>query len=228
MATSPQRKYHLSAVHAPAPTSPLRFVISDCPDPSSLPEYVVALTRAAPTVRHLVRLSASVAGGAHAYDSAPLVAAGISVHDWAAFDDGGVPSAAQVAKWIAFLATLVVAAVAEDASEAPVVAVHCVSGIGRAPLLVALATVESGIDALDAVSSVRALRRGALNNVQVRWLADYRPKKTLADLKRARKAAATYSEDADDNENDSAVPPPSTSVKKPGLWARISGKKSSK
>lgn len=59
-----------------------------------------------------------------------------------------------------------------SSTSKPVVALHCVSGIGRAPVLVAAALIDAGIDPLEAVELVRAKRRGALNKKQLAWLMD--------------------------------------------------------
>ena len=46
------------------------------------------------------------------------------------------------------------------------VGVHCVAGLGRAPVLVAIALIEAGMDPLDCIGFIRKKRRGALNNRQ--------------------------------------------------------------
>ncbi|ORZ34187.1 protein-tyrosine phosphatase-like protein, partial [Catenaria anguillulae PL171] len=143
------------------------LVITDCPDPSSLSDYISGLQLQAPTVAHLVRISDNAV---HSYDTAPFTAAGIEVHDWIKFDDGTTPTKDQVKLWLEFLATLIREAKRAGLSECPAVAIHCVSGIGRAPLLVAVAFVECGMDSLDAVEAIRKVRRGAFNTTQVRWL----------------------------------------------------------
>ena len=56
------------------------------------------------------------------------------------------------------------------------VAVHCVAGLGRAPLLVALALVELGkMDALEAVQYIRTHRKGSINKRQLEFLQQYQP-----------------------------------------------------
>ena len=49
---------------------------------------------------------------------------------------------------------------------------HCVAGLGRAPVLVAIALIEAGMPAVDTVEFVRKKRRGALNTVQLGYLMD--------------------------------------------------------
>jgi hypothetical protein len=46
----------------------------------------------------------------------------------------------------------------------------------RAPVLVAVALVESGMPPLDAIDFVRTRRRGAVNTKQLRWVEAYRPR----------------------------------------------------
>eukprot|EP00457_Paulinella_chromatophora_P012127 gb/GEZN01012315.1/.p1 GENE.gb/GEZN01012315.1/~~gb/GEZN01012315.1/.p1 ORF type:complete len:170 (+),score=35.08 gb/GEZN01012315.1/:351-860(+) len=54
------------------------------------------------------------------------------------------------------------------------VAVHCVAGLGRAPVLVAVALVEYGMEPLDAIEFIRKRRRGAINAKQLKYLEKYK------------------------------------------------------
>ncbi len=66
----------------------------------------------------------------------------------------------------------------KDKSAKTTLAVHCVAGLGRAPVLVAIALIEAGMSAHDAIQLVRAKRRGALNSKQLRFLTKvYRPRR---------------------------------------------------
>lgn len=59
------------------------------------------------------------------------------------------------------------------------VAIHCVAGLGRAPVMVALALMELGMSYEEAVELIRSKRRGALNTKQLEFLEKYRPKHRL-------------------------------------------------
>jgi len=46
----------------------------------------------------------------------------------------------------------------------------------RAPVLVAIALIEEGMNALDSVSYIRERRRGAINNKQLKYIEAYKKK----------------------------------------------------
>ncbi|XP_075454221.1 protein tyrosine phosphatase type IVA 1 isoform X2 [Ascaphus truei] len=106
------------------------------------------------------------------YDAALVEKEGIHVLDWP-FDDGAPPSNQIVDDWLNLLKT--------KFREEPgcCIAVHCVAGLGRAPVLVALALIECGMKYEDAVQFIRQKRRGALNSKQLLYLEKYRPKMRL-------------------------------------------------
>uniref|UniRef100_A0A9J7Z5U8 Protein tyrosine phosphatase type IVA 3 n=2 Tax=Cyprinus carpio TaxID=7962 RepID=A0A9J7Z5U8_CYPCA len=92
--------------------------------------------------------------------------------DWP-FDDGAPPPTKIVDDWLSLLKN--------KFCEEPgcCVAVHCVAGLGRAPVLVALALIESGMKYEDAIQLIRQKRRGAINSKQLTYLEKYRPKQRL-------------------------------------------------
>jgi protein-tyrosine phosphatase len=54
------------------------------------------------------------------------------------------------------------------------IAVHCVAGLGRAPVLVAIALIEyAHYDPVEAVSFIRKIRRGSINEKQLQYLEQY-------------------------------------------------------
>jgi protein tyrosine phosphatase type 4A len=48
-------------------------------------------------------------------------------------------------------------------------------GLGRAPVLVAIALIENGMDNLSAINYVRERRRDAFNKQQLNFLVHYKP-----------------------------------------------------
>ncbi|GJQ09973.1 hypothetical protein GpartN1_g1764.t1 [Galdieria partita] len=173
------------------------FLITGSPSEDCLNNYMDTLKRAG--VKHVVRLCESL------YNAEKLVDAGFKHHDWP-FEDGGVPSAEIIQKWLSLLSCVTdnetvtktsgkvvfqgsnklssVASHTEervgeglaDNSSKISIAIHCKTGLGRAPVMVAIALIEMGMDALDAIGYIRARRRGAINSRQLLFLEQYKPK----------------------------------------------------
>jgi len=61
----------------------------------------------------------------------------------------------------------------------PTIAVHCVAGLGRAPILVAIAMIELGMANLDTVEFIRSHRRGCFNSHQIQYIDGYKRGKIL-------------------------------------------------
>ncbi|XP_003374568.1 protein tyrosine phosphatase type IVA 3 [Trichinella spiralis] len=101
---------------------------------------------------------------------------GIEVIDWE-FPDGMSPPKEIRDRWIELLKERFVA------EPGTCIAVHCVAGLGRAPVLVALALMEAGLQFEDAVDLIRQNRRGAINQKQLYYLEKY---KSSGELKRFR------------------------------------------
>lgn len=150
----------------------MRFLITDRPTETTLPTYVEELKRH--NARAVVRCCEPT------YKTDLLERDSISVTDLV-FDDGTFPPAPVVEEWL----TLVRKQFRSDPSAC--VAVHCVAGLGRAPVLVALALMELGLKYEDAVDLIRQKRRGAINAKQLQYLEKYRPRSRLK-LKNGHKA----------------------------------------
>eukprot|EP00123_Amoebidium_parasiticum_P012794 comp21582_c0_seq1/m.30166 comp21582_c0_seq1/g.30166 ORF comp21582_c0_seq1/g.30166 comp21582_c0_seq1/m.30166 type:complete len:161 (-) comp21582_c0_seq1:147-629(-) len=140
----------------------MRFMIMDAPSDSNLPLYLQELKKN--KVTDVVRVCDPT------YNADVMGQAGIRVHDWA-FADGEAPPATVVNHWLDLVQERFGT---KDCSGC--IAVHCVAGLGRAPILVAIALVESGVEPEDAVNMIRAKRRGAINSKQLRYLQKYRPR----------------------------------------------------
>nr|XP_058147239.1 protein tyrosine phosphatase type IVA 1-like [Dasypus novemcinctus] len=106
------------------------------------------------------------------YNAAILEKEGIQVLDWP-FEDGAFPSLQIVDNWLKL--------VKMKFREEPgcCIAVHCAAGLGRSPVLVAVALIEGGMQFEDAVHFIRQKRRGAFNTKQLLYLERYHPKMSL-------------------------------------------------
>ncbi|PIK35602.1 hypothetical protein BSL78_27574, partial [Apostichopus japonicus] len=142
----------------------MRFLIIHNPDSNGLPEFIGELKKR--DVQEVVRVCEPK------YDKELLAKEGIEVLDLV-FDDGGVPSVDIIDKWVALLKKRFM-----DTPES-CVAVHCMAGLGRAPLLVAVALMEAGLQYTDAVDYIREKRRGAINTRQLLFLEKYRSRDRL-------------------------------------------------
>lgn len=142
----------------------MRFLITDRPNDANIDRYIGELKKH--NAQDVVRVCES------SYSTAKLQQEGIRVLDWA-FDDGTSPPNDIVEQWFRLLRDRF----RDDPSCC--VAVHCVAGLGRAPVLVALALIELGMKYEDAVQLIREKRRGAINAKQLQYLERYRPKSRL-------------------------------------------------
>lgn len=142
----------------------VRFLITDRPTEAILPSYVEELKRH--NAQAVVRVCEP------SYKTDLLESEGISVTDLV-YDDGTYPPAQVVTEW------LEVVRLQMRADPSSCVAVHCVAGLGRAPVLVALALMELGLQYEDAVDLIRQKRRGAINAKQLQFLEKYKPRSRL-------------------------------------------------
>ncbi|KAI9351480.1 protein-tyrosine phosphatase-like protein [Obelidium mucronatum] len=149
----------------------MRFVIFDAPTDANLELYLDELqTR---NVSDIVRVCEPT------YRTDLVNAAGIQVSDWA-FADGTIPPANVVTGFLNLCNERFPGGLAGscsyqgDASMNGVkaIGIHCVAGLGRAPILVAIALIESGMPPIEAVEYIRARRRGAFNTIQLNYLVE--------------------------------------------------------
>ncbi|KAF9932235.1 Protein tyrosine phosphatase type IVA 1 [Linnemannia zychae] len=152
----------------PPMTKGIRFLILDCPTDSTLNFYLAELKRY--HVTDVVRCCEPT------YRAEALQAEHIMVHDWP-FRDGAVPPTSIIKNWLQLVDCRIVRRLhqqqrsvsptlsdEEDEAQVPTIAVHCVAGLGRAPILVAMALIELGMANLDTIEFIRRRRRGCFNN----------------------------------------------------------------
>jgi protein tyrosine phosphatase type IVA len=90
------------------------------------------------------------------------------------FDDGEKPPKEVIVTWLKLVSEFFPKNNSETSDAT--IAVHCVAGLGRAPLLVAIAILEKDkkISPIDVITLIRKQRRGALNKTQINFLQNYR------------------------------------------------------
>lgn len=142
----------------------MKFLITDRPSDITIHHYIMELKKN--NVNTVVRVCEP------SYNTEELEAQGITVKDLA-FEDGTFPPQNVVDEWFEILKQKY-----QQNPEA-CVAVHCVAGLGRAPVLVALALIELGLKYEAAVEMIRDKRRGAINAKQLSYLERYKPKARL-------------------------------------------------
>lgn len=123
----------------------VKCLILDAPTNENLQAYLAEMRRVG--VTDLVRTCSPT------YNDASVIAAGIRVHELT-FPDGEAPPAEIIGKWRSLAA--------RASAEGGVLAVHCVAGLGRGPVLVAISLIDSGFDPEEAVNFIRSRRKGAL------------------------------------------------------------------
>eukprot|EP00163_Fabomonas_tropica_P013063 TRINITY_DN2450_c0_g1_i1.p1 TRINITY_DN2450_c0_g1~~TRINITY_DN2450_c0_g1_i1.p1 ORF type:complete len:170 (-),score=22.63 TRINITY_DN2450_c0_g1_i1:75-584(-) len=142
-----------------------RFVITDGPTDANIATYVKEFQ--AQGVTTVVR-----ACEPH-YSTQPYRDAGFAVHELP-FTDGEYPPEHVVDAWLDIVKQELERAAQRNKGEQATIAVHCVAGLGRAPVLVAIALIEAGMEPLDAISVIRSHRRGAINAKQLASLENYK------------------------------------------------------
>jgi protein tyrosine phosphatase type 4A len=141
----------------------MRFLITDQPDERQLKSYVSLLRDN--NVAHVARACEPT------YKEVDL--APIRVHEFC-FDDGTAPPPEVIKKWLDLCEACFINKQSPDyLSDGERIAVHCIAGLGRAPVLVVIALIEDGMEPLQAAQYVRSKRKGALNTTQLHWVGGY-------------------------------------------------------
>ena len=147
--------------------SPMRFLIMDAPRQTNLHLYIREMRKH--HVVHVVRVCEPT------YVGGELKSAGIDLHEME-YKDGTSPSPELIRSWLELVdRTFYNTTGGASTDPPPCIAVHCVAGLGRAPVMVAIALIEfAGMDPVEAVSFLREKRRGAINEKQLLYLGEYK------------------------------------------------------
>eukprot|EP00929_Paragymnodinium_shiwhaense_P039356 TRINITY_DN20681_c0_g1_i1.p1 TRINITY_DN20681_c0_g1~~TRINITY_DN20681_c0_g1_i1.p1 ORF type:complete len:167 (-),score=19.24 TRINITY_DN20681_c0_g1_i1:99-599(-) len=140
-----------------------KIIIMGSPDNINAGEYVDVLkTRG---VTDLVRTCEP------SYEAGHFEEQGIHVHELQ-FPDGAAPSDDVLQRWVELLVRRYRSS---DPKDSGLVAVHCLAGLGRAPVMAAIALVEmTNLDPFGAVEKIRERQQGAINKRQLQFLQAYK------------------------------------------------------
>lgn len=142
----------------------MRFIIMDAPSDANIGGYIEALKKK--NCKLVIRACEPT------YKVQTMMDAGIEVMD-IPFPDGDSPPERELRQFL----DLVHKIFSNKSNTNEYVAVHCVAGLGRAPVLVTIALVESGMKPDEAVSYIRKKRRGAINQKQLNYVYSYKSNK---------------------------------------------------
>mmetsp|Transcript_21848 Transcript_21848/g.62036 ORF Transcript_21848/g.62036 Transcript_21848/m.62036 type:complete len:171 (-) Transcript_21848:38-550(-) len=138
-----------------------KIIIMDAPSDSNSAVYVKALKELG--VTDVVRTCEPT------YSTERFEKEGIQVHEMT-FPDGAAPPDDLIQRWHELIRLRY-----KSKDQAGIVAVHCVAGLGRAPVMAAVALIEmTSMDAMDAVEKIRERQRGAINAKQLKYLETYK------------------------------------------------------
>mmetsp|Transcript_27230 Transcript_27230/g.53233 ORF Transcript_27230/g.53233 Transcript_27230/m.53233 type:complete len:169 (+) Transcript_27230:185-691(+) len=141
-----------------------KIMIMNAPNDDNAAQYILELKNVG--VTDVVRTCEPT------YSTASFEKAGITVHEMT-FPDGAAPPDDKIKEWNELVRRRYKP---KNSSDSGVVAVHCVAGLGRAPVMAAVALVEiTGMSSMDAIEKIREFRRGAINAKQFQFLRDYKP-----------------------------------------------------
>ncbi|KAF9184294.1 Protein tyrosine phosphatase type IVA 1 [Haplosporangium sp. Z 767] len=192
---------HLTLIEPPM-TKNIRFLIMDCPTDSTLPFYLAELKRynvtdvvrcCEPTYRSDTLVAGNIVVHDLAFRDGAVPPASI-IKSWLQLVDKRTVkrprnssssssnlaiSSSRSGSPSAFASASTSASEEEDDPQVPTIAVHCVAGLGRAPILVAIALIEFGMANLDTVEFIRARRRGCFNSSQIQYINVYKRGKVL-------------------------------------------------
>jgi protein tyrosine phosphatase type IVA len=144
----------------------MRFLIMDAPKQGNLHLYIKDMRNL--SVTDIVRVCEPT------YSTSELTAAGIQVHEME-YSDGTSPPKELIDRWLLLIDQTFFQNKSAGGDSKACISVHCVAGLGRAPVMVAIALIEfADMDPVEAVALIRRQRRGAINEKQLLYLEKYK------------------------------------------------------
>ncbi len=140
----------------------LKYLVTACPNEIGKDKYINTLI--CNNVGYLVKLCEDKEIDNYPFDSALYDQYNIEFHNLS-FEDGCCPSEEIIEKWYQICMD------AEKKNKC--IAVHCKSGLGRAPSLVALSMIKNGVDNIQAIEHIRKNIKGSFNSIQLAYIMQF-------------------------------------------------------
>ena len=138
----------------------IKYILSSCPNEKNIEEYSTFLKNN--NVKYLVNFCEKE------YQN---INRNISVKYESLFiEDGKIPELDKLERW----KELCMECIKENKN----IALHCVSGMGRAPTMLCISLIEyDNYNSLEAIELLREKRKGCLNSKQLHYLLNYKKNK---------------------------------------------------
>lgn len=134
-----------------------KFFISHSPTDDNIELFIESLKNN--NICHVIRLCEKT------YDFRTIENENICFYDLE-FSDGSIPSKNIIEQWNSII---------EKIADNEKILVHCLAGLGRAPLMVTISLINEFMEPYEAIKLIRKIRPGAINSRQLEFLIDYRP-----------------------------------------------------
>mmetsp|Transcript_14066 Transcript_14066/g.26334 ORF Transcript_14066/g.26334 Transcript_14066/m.26334 type:complete len:167 (-) Transcript_14066:1777-2277(-) len=144
----------------------LRFLLTDTPSRHNIEEYVEILKRSKAVL--VVRACEQL------YDDEQFDIYNIKPINL--YFRGNSPPSHIVKQWLKIVRGIFNE---RNVESNPCIAVHCMSGLGRAPTLVAIALIDAGMECSAAVELIKRKRSGSLNENHIYYLKNFASNKRL-------------------------------------------------
>lgn len=149
----------MSDTFAKIETNMMTFIVTSSPNPNNIKYYKDLFFKHNVTL--IVRLCGNI------YDAKEFINSGFDFVDLT-IDDGSIPDEPMIKKWM------------DVAKNHKIIAVHCVAGLGRAPMFVCLCLMKfNKFEGIDAITTIRKHIPKSLNTRQLNFLNNYKFKNEI-------------------------------------------------
>ena len=148
------------------------FYISHSPTNNNLDLFIKSLKKN--NIKYLIRLCNQT------YDFTCIENENIKCYDLEIID-GSIPTNDIISKWNGIISDINDEKNkrnkenTENTENTEGILVHCIAGLGRAPIMVSIELINDNMDPTDAINYIRKYRSGAFNSRQIEFLLNYKP-----------------------------------------------------